>query len=275
VQLLAERSLPRRRLAGGVAQVLCGVAVIAAVVPLAALLYFTLAKGASTVSAGFLTHAPTPPSVPGGGISTAISGTARIIGVALGLSVPVGLLTALFLYEHNSRLATAVRFAADVLTGVPSILVGIFAYAVLVEPLHHDSTLAAGFALAVLMVPIMIRANEEALRAVAGDLWEAGIALGAPRSVVARRIVVRQALPGVVSGNLLAASRGVGETAPLLFTVAAPSLAMTLYIFSESTQAYSSAQRSAWATALVLLGAVLVLSIAARTVAWALTRKAG
>jgi phosphate transport system permease protein len=212
--------------------------------------------------------------VPGGGISTAITGTAKIVGLALALAVPVGLLTALFLYEQKRRLAAAVRFSADVLTGVPSILIGIFAYAVLVLPLHHFSTLAASFALAVLMVPIMIRANEEALRAVAVDLWEAGIALGASRSAVARSVVLRQALPGVVAGNLLAVARAVGETAPLLFTVAAPTFAMTLLIYTQSTQAYPAAQRTAWATALVLLAAVLALSVVARSVAWALTRHA-
>ena len=212
--------------------------------------------------------------MPGGGISTAIAGTARIIGLALLIAIPIGMFTALFLYERRGRIASAIRFAADVMTGVPSILIGIFAYTLLVQPMHRYSTLAAGFAIAVLMTPIMIRSNEEALSAVAVDLREAGIALGISRARIARSVVVRTSLPGVVSGNLLSAARGIGETAPLLFTVAAPTLAMTLLIFDQSTQAYSSAQQTAWATALVLLAIVLAFSIAARLVAWVLTRKA-
>ena len=166
----------------------------------------------------------------------------------------------------------AVRFCADVLTGVPSIVIGIFAFAAIVRPLHHPSTLAAGFALAVLMVPIMIRGNEEALRAVPTDLWEAGIALGARRSKVAWRVLIKEALARLVTANLLATSRGVGETAPLLFTVAAPTAALTLLIFDQGTQAFQSAQQTAWSTALVLMISVLVLSVAARAAAWRITR---
>jgi phosphate transport system permease protein len=274
VRSSSSGTLPRRRLTSRLAQLLCTLAVLVGLAPLVALLYYTVARGIRTISASFLTHSPTPPGVPGGGISSAITGTAKIVGIALAIAIPIGLFTALFLYERRGRLAAAVRFSADVLTGVPSILIGIFAYTILVRPLHHFSTFAGAFAIAVLMTPIMIRANEEALRTVAVDLREAGIALGAPRARVARSIIVRTALPGVVSGNLLAAARGVGETAPLLFTIAAPTLAMTLLIFTQATQAYPAAQQTAWAAALVLLAAVLCLSIAARVVAWALTRKA-
>lgn len=274
VQALSRRSLLRRRLTSRVAQSLFALAVIVGAAPLAALVYFSIARGAHLLSVAFLTHSPTPPGIPGGGISTAITGTAKVVGLALLLSIPVGLLTALFLYERRGRTAAVIRFSADVMTGVPSILIGIFAYEILVRPIHRFSTLAAGFALAVLMVPVMIRANEEALCTVASDLWEAGIALGASKARVARSVVVRTALPGVISGNLLAVARGVGETAPLLFTVAAPTLAMTLLVFDQATQPYPSAQQTAWSAALVLLAAVFAFSIAARIAAWALTRKA-
>ena len=274
VQAAAAASIRRRGRAGRTAEALCALAVAVALVPLGALLWFTVARGAGAISASFLTHAPTPPGVPGGGIGPAITGTARIVGLALLFAVPTGLAAGLLLYERRGRVATSIRFAADVLTGVPSILIGIFAYTVLVEPLHRASTVAAAFALAVLMVPIMIRANEEALRTVAADLWEAGMALGASRPAVVRAVVLRQALPGVVTGNLLALARGVGETAPLLFTVAAQTSALTLVIFTQSTQAYSSAQKTAWGAALVLLCIVFVLSAAARGAAWYLTRRA-
>jgi len=274
VQRAAQRSLWRRRLAGRTGMLACLVALLVGLAPLVAELGYTVARGVGGLSLGFFLHAPTPPGIPGGGISTAIAGTAQIVGLALAISVPIGLFTALFLYERRGRLAGVLRFSADVLTGVPSIVIGIFAYELVVRGLHHFSDLAASFAIAVLMVPIMIRADEEAMRTVPVDLWEAGVALGAPRSRVARSVVLRGALPGLVAGNLLAVARGVGETAPLLFTVAAPTAAMTLLIFSEGTQALPAAQQTAWATAFVLLAFVLVLSVASRAVAWGLTRKA-
>jgi phosphate ABC transporter permease protein PstC/phosphate ABC transporter permease subunit PstA len=270
----SSRSLPTRRLTGGVMEGLCALAVLVGVAPLAALIYYTIERGIGIVSWSFLTHAPTPPGIPGGGIGPAITGSIKIVGLALLMAVPIGLFTALFIYERRGRLASGIRFAAEVMTGVPSIIVGIFAYAVLVRPLHHFSDLAASFAVAVLMVPIMIRANEEAIRTVPTDLWEAGVALGARRSRVARSVVLRSALPGLFSGNLLGTARGLGETAPLLFTVAAPTVAMTLLIYNDGTQAFQQAQQTAWGTAFVLLVAVLIISIATRVISWAFTRHA-
>jgi phosphate transport system permease protein len=272
VTALAARSLPRRRRTSAVVDVACTLLTVLGLVPLVALVGFTVARGWHDLSLSFFTHAPTPPGIPGGGISTAITGSARIVGLATLMAVPVGLFAALLLFEHAGPLAAGLRFVADVITGVPSIVIGIFAYAVLVEPLHHPSTTAAAFSLAVLMVPIMIRGNEEAFRSLPLDLWEAGIALGAPRSAVARRVIVRESLAPVVSANLLAISRGVGETAPLLFTVAAPTAAMTLFIFDQGNQPYADAQNAAWATALTLLLLVLALSATSRFVAGRLNR---
>lgn len=273
IRAASDRSLRARRLHAKAAQGLCAVALVIALAPIVALFYYTAARGIGGLSAGFIFNPPTPPGIPGGGISSAIAGTLEIVGIALAMAVPSGVLGALFLYERRGRLASAIRFSADVLTGVPSIVIGIFAYAVLVRPLHHFSNVAASFALAVLMLPIMIRADEEAMRSVAIDLWEAGVALGAPASRVARSVVLRGALPGLVTGNLLALARGVGETAPLLFTVATPAAAMTLVIFTQGTQAFTAAQQTAWSTAFALLILVLVLSVGARVVAWSLTRR--
>ncbi|MGO8687374.1 MAG: phosphate ABC transporter permease PstA [Candidatus Dormibacteria bacterium] len=273
IQATAERSLLRRRISGRIAQGLCALAALAAVAPLVTLLYYTISRGAGALSWSFLVNAPTPPGVPGGGISTAIVGSAEIVGLALVLAIPISLLTALFLFERSGRIAAALRFGADVLTGVPSIIIGIFAYALLVLPLHQFSTLAAAFALAVLMLPIMIRADEEAMRTIALDLWEAGLALGARRGRVARSVVLRGALPDLVTGNLLAIARAVGETAPLLFTLATPLAAMTLLIYTDGTQAYAVAQQTAWGTALVLLGFVLLLSVVARVTAGRISRR--
>jgi phosphate transport system permease protein len=269
----ARRSIRRRRMTGHAMQVICLIAVPIGLAPLVALLIATVAKGAGAVSIDFLTHAPTPSGVPGGGISTAIVGSGEIVAYAIALAVPLGLFIALFLFERPGGVASAIRFSADVLSGVPSIIVGIFAYAVFVERFHHVSNVAAGFALGVLMLPIMVRANEEAMRTVSIDLWEAGVSLGARRSRVARSVVLRGALPGVVTGNLLAVARAVGETAPLLFTVVSPAFAMTLLIFNDATEPFPDAQQTAWGTALVLLALVLILSVTARTVAWTLNRK--
>jgi phosphate transport system permease protein len=269
----ARRSIRRRRMAGRAMQVICLTTVLIGVTPLVALVIATVSKGVGALSIGFLVHAPTPEGVPGGGISTAIVGSGEIVAYAVALAVPLGLFIALFLFERTGAIASLIRFSADVMSGVPSIIIGIFAYAVYVERFHHFSNVAAGFALGVLMLPIMVRANEEAMRTVSVDLWEAGISLGARRSRVARSVVLRGALPGVVNGNLLALARGVGETAPLLFTVASPTFAMTLLIFNDATQPFPDAQQTAWGTALVLLALVLILSVTARTIAWTLNRK--
>jgi phosphate transport system permease protein len=269
-----EQTLARRRRWGRSAQSVCVVALVLAASPLVALIAYTVARAAPALSWGLLVHPVTPPFVPGGGISTAITGSAKTVGLALVMAAPVGLLCALFLYERVGRLAGAMRFSADVLSGVPSIVIGIFAYEVVVRPMHHASGLAASIALAILMLPIMVRADEEAVRSVPVDLQEAGAALGAPRWRVVRRVVLRSSLPGLVAGNLLALARSIGETAPLLFTLASPTMAMTLLIYTDGEQPYSSVQGVAWATALVLLTAVLALSILARVIAWSLTRRA-
>ncbi len=266
-------ALQRRMAKGRVAQGSCLVALVASAVPLVALVGYTLARAAPALSLGLLVHPVVPYGVTGGGISTAIAGSARVLGLAVALAVPVGLLAALFLYEHAGRVAGLLRFSADVLAGVPSIVIGIFAFQAVVRPMHKPSTLAASVALAVLMLPIMVRANEEALRAVPVDLEEAGAALGASRARVVRSVVLPGSLPGLVAGNLLALARAAGETAPLLFTLAAPSLAMTLLVYTLGTQPFPAAQQEAWATALVLLGTVLALSTLARAAAWHFTRR--
>jgi len=270
----ARRSLARRRAATQLSHALCGLAAGVCLVPLLALLAYTTSRGIHAINLGFFAHDPTPPGIPGGGIRNAIAGSALIVGVAALMAIPVGIAAALFLLERKGRLAVAVRFGADVLSGVPSIAMGIFAYEVLVEPLRHFSALAGSFALAVLMLPIVIRASESAMLAVPLDLREAALALGARRSRVARSVVLRGAIAGLVTGSLLAVARAVGETAPLLFTSIGtqlfnlsplqPTSAMPLVIYADGTQAFPEAQQIAWGTAFVLLALVLLLSIAAR-----------
>ncbi len=284
VRAASRSSLRRRLVLGNTARVLCYLALLIALVPLVALIVYTISRGAKGVSVAFFTNLPVPQGVPGGGIYNAIIGTLIIVGIAALMAIPVGLAVSLFLIDRTGKLATTVRFVADVMSGVPSIAIGIYAYALIVVPTGHYSGISGSFALAVLMLPIIVRADEEAMRTVHDDLWDAGLALGARRSRVARSIVVRTSLPGIVTGNLLAVARAVGETAPLLFTALGstlletnpfqPMAAMPLSIYENGTQADLTLQTTAWATALVLLVFILILSIVARSVAAYFTRHA-
>jgi phosphate transport system permease protein len=285
VQRLASGSLHRRQRRSHIAIVLCVACIAIALVPLIAIVVYTVERGLSAWSVAFFTHLPTPAGIPGGGIENSIIGSFLIDAVAVAGAVPIGVLTGLFLAESESRVAAAVRFAADVMSGMPSILIGVFAYGLLVTTLHHFSAIAGSFAIGFLMLPVIIRASETAIRTVPSELSEAGLALGAKRASIARRVVVPAALPGLITGLLLAIARGMGETAPLLFTaigsqylsysLAGPMAAMPLTVYLDGIQAYPDLQRTAWGTALLLLIVVLVLSVSARVVSARLGRKHG
>jgi phosphate transport system permease protein len=284
IRAASTSTLARRRLAGKIVPGLCLVALLVSLAPLIVLVGYTVSRGVPALSVAFFTNTARPAGVPGGGIAGALAGTGVILGIALCMAIPVGLLAALFLVERQGALAGAVRFVADVLSGIPSIAIGVFAYAVFVVPLGHYAGVFGSCALAVLMLPIIIRANEEAMRTVPEDLWEAGLALGARRARVVRRVVLRGALGGIVTANLLALARAVGETAPLFFTVLGasafnlsplgPQNALPLEIFNDANQVSPDLQATAWGTALVLLAFVLVLSVLARFVAGRFTRLA-
>jgi len=280
----SRATLRRRRALGTSTRLACYVALVIAFIPLVALIAYTVKRGVKGLSVSFFTQLPVPQGVPGGGVYNAIIGTLIIVGLAALVAIPVGLAVALFLVDRRGKLAASIRFVADVMSGIPSIAIGVFAYALIVVPSHHYSGITGSFALAVLMLPIIIRADEVAMRAVPEDLWDAALALGAHPSRVARSVVVRTSLPGIVTGNLLAVARAVGETAPLLFTALGSTLletnpfqpmqAMPLTVYSDGTQADPHLQTVAWATALVLLAFVLLLSIVARTLASYVTRHA-
>lgn len=281
IRAAARRSLPRRRAARRLALAMCGGAAAVCLVPLVTLGAYVVARGLPALGVGFLIHSA-PAGIPGAGIANAIAGSMLTVGLGAAMAAPLGILAALFLLEHRGPLAAAIRLGAGVATGAPSIAVGIVAYALLVEPLGHFSALAGGAALGVLMLPIVIRSAEAAMAAVPVDLREAAVALGARRSRVARSVVLRGALGGLVTGGLLAVARAVGETAPLLFTAfgsvffnlnpSKPMAETPLVIFSDGTSAFPGAQQIAWGTALVLLVLVLALSIAARVAAARLNR---
>jgi phosphate transport system permease protein len=266
VRLLVDRLV-------GALVVLC---VMLAAIPVLVLFLFVIIKGLPGIlTPGFFTESPHPQGVPGGGVLNAIIGTLEIVGIASALAVPVGALIGIFLSEYGrNQVGDTVRFISDVLTGLPSIAFGIFGYTVVVLTTHHFSALSASIALAVLMLPVILRATETALLLVPNALREAGLALGAPRWRVTLEIVVPAALGGIVTGALLAMARAAGETAPLLFTAFGndivqtnplqPMGALALTVFRNALLPYPNMQDQAWAAALLLVIMVAATNILAR-----------
>ncbi|HUZ21141.1 MAG TPA: phosphate ABC transporter permease PstA [Acidimicrobiales bacterium] len=276
VQRIAEGSLRRRQRRSRIALALCVACILVALVPLVAVVAYTVERGAQSWSVDFFAHLPTPAGISGGGIWNSIVGSLIIDAIAAAAAVPLGFLIGLFLAQADGRIAGGIRFAADVLSGVPSITVGIFAYGVLVTTLHHFSAIAGSFGIGLIMLPVIIRSSETAIRTVPVDLSEAALSLGAKNATIARRVVLPAALPGLVTGMLLAVARGAGESAPLLFTAIGsqyltlspfqPMAAMPLTIYLDGIQAFSDLQRVAWGTGLLLVVIVLLLSITSRLV---------
>jgi phosphate transport system permease protein len=250
--------------------------VMVAAIPVLVLFLFVIIKGLPGIlTPGFFTDSPHPQGVPGGGVLNAIIGTFEIVGMGSLLAVPVGVMIGIFLSEYGrNQVGDTVRFISDVLTGLPSIAFGIFGYTVVVLTTHHFSALSASIALAVLMLPVILRATETALLLIPNSLREAGLALGAPRWRVTLEIVVPAALGGIVTGALLAMARAAGETAPLLFTAFGndivqtnplqPMSALALTVFRNALVPYPNVQDQAWAAALLLVIMVAATNILAR-----------
>ena len=250
-----------------------------ALVPLGLVLAFTISKGWPAVShLEFFTNTERPVGVPGAGVLHAITGTLIMVGIASLGAIPIGVLGGIFLAEYGpgSRWADTARLACDVLVGTPSIAVGLFAYAMFVAPFHHFSGFAGSGALAVLMLPIVIRTTESAVRLIPGGLRESGLALGLARWRVSLQLVLPAAAPGVITGGLLAVARASGETAPLLFTgfgnpflrfdPTQPLAALPLTVYKFALTPYPSLQQQAWGAALVRVVLVLVINLASRYV---------
>jgi len=250
-------------------------AVLVALLPLFLILIDLIAKGAGSLSVDFFTRTPAPAGETGGGVSHAIVGTLIIVGTASLIGLPIGIAAGIYCAEYpGSRLTWITRFVADVMNGTPSIVVGVFAWAWIVATQKHFSALAGSAALAMLMIPMVLRTTEEMIKLVPNSLREAALALGYPRWRTSLSIVVRTTLPGIVTGSLLAVARIAGETAPLLFTALGsqylsfdldqPMAALPLTVFTYATGPYEEWHRYAWAAALVLILVVLVLSVGAR-----------
>jgi phosphate transport system permease protein len=259
-------------------QVMGGVtflAAIAVICPLLLILAFLVYQGISAINLDFFTQLPKPVGEPGGGVANAIVGSLIMIGLAVGMGLPVGILGGVYLAEsRDPRLPWAVRFLADVLNGIPSIVIGIFAYTVIVLPMRRFSALAGGFALGIIMMPIVLRTTEEMVRLVPNSLREAGFGLGLPRWKVTVRIVLPAARAGIITGVMVAIARIAGETAPLLFTALGnrfwhqgldqPMAALPLQIYAYAIAPYEDWHRQAWAAALVLIAMVFAASLSAR-----------
>jgi len=262
---------------------LTGLMTLLAIVPLAWILLEVFMRGSSAMSIEFLTDTFKPTSMGGGGVWHAIVGTGILIGLAALMAVPVGILTAFYVSEHpNTTLGLAVRFGTDVLSGLPSIVVGLFVYTIMVSGQGY-SALAGSVALAILMLPVVVRTTEEMLKLVPRSLREASLALGAPEWKTSFQVMLPAATTGVVTGLMLAVARVAGETAPLLFTALGsnnlstaldkPIASLPLVLFKYALDPSRVRNAQAWAIALVIVTLVLILNIGARLIAlWRTTR---
>ncbi len=254
---------------------LTALAAFLVLLPLLLIFGFLVLRGASALNGAFFIQLPKPVGEPGGGMANAIVGSLILIGLASGLGLPIGILGGIYLAEsRDPRLPWVVRFLADVLNGVPSIVIGIFAYTIVVLPMRRFSALAGGVALAVIMLPIILRTTEEMLRLVPASLREAALALGIPEWKVILRVVLPTARAGIITGAMVAVARIAGETAPLLFTAFGnrfwqhgldqPIAALPLQIFAYAISPYDDWHRQAWAGALVLIVLIFAASLVTR-----------
>ncbi|HEX9500092.1 MAG TPA: phosphate ABC transporter permease PstA [Thermoanaerobaculia bacterium] len=264
-----------RKIISAIAETLCAVAVILALLPLAMILFYVVKQGFSSLNWAFFTQMPKPVGEKGGGMANAIVGTLTLITIAAVFAVPIGCISGIHLAEYrDQRFSSIVRFAADVLNGVPSIVIGIFAYGLVVLPVKRFSAIAGGVALGILMIPIVVRTTEELIRLVPPGLREGALALGATRSRAVFTVILPAALPGILTGILVATARVAGETAPLLFTafnnqywstnITQPIASLTVQVFTYAISPYDDWHRQAWAGAFLLVMIILLLSMTAR-----------
>jgi phosphate transport system permease protein len=255
--------------------ILSAAAVLLALVPLAFILFYVVTRGMAAVNLDFFRHMPAPVGESGGGMANAIIGSLLVTSLGAAFAIPVGVMSGVYAAEYRgTRFAATTRFAADTLNGVPSIVIGVFAYGVAVLPFKHFSALAGGVALGIMMIPLIMRTTEELLLLVPPTLREGALALGATRARAVFTVVLPAAAPGILTGILLALARIAGETAPLLFTSfnnqfwstdpTRPIATLTVQIFTYAIAPYEDWHRQAWAGALVLVTIVFICSMLAR-----------
>jgi phosphate transport system permease protein len=265
----------RRKIVSSIFVAFCGASVVLALIPLAFVLFFLVSQGIQALNLAFFVHMPRPVGELGGGMANSIVGTLILVSLGGIFAVPIGLISGIYMSEYaGSPSASAIRFAADTLNGVPSIVIGVFVYGIAVLPFHQFSALAGGLALGIMMIPIIARTTEELLLLVPNTMREGALALGATRARAVFSVVVPAALPGIVTGIMLALARIAGETAPLLFTsfnnvFFSTSLrreisSLTVQVYTYAITPYQDWHRQAWAGALVLVGIVFLCSVLAR-----------
>jgi phosphate transport system permease protein len=264
-----------RRIVSSLFVAFCGLSVLLALVPLAFVLFFVLSQGLQAIDFGFFTQMPKPVGESGGGMANAIVGTLMVAGLGSMLAIPIGIVSGVYMAEYaGTRFSSAARFAADTLNGVPSIVIGVFAYGIAVLPFKQFSAIAGGIALGIMMIPIIARTTEELVLLVPGTMREGALALGATRARAVFTVVVPAALPGIITGIVLALARIAGETAPLLFTsfnnrffttrLTQPVSTLTVQVYTYAISPYEDWHRQAWAGALVLVSIVFCCSLFAR-----------
>jgi len=272
--------LTYRKIVNNVMLTLTGVFTFLTVSILFLILGYLVYNGGKSLDWGFFTKLPLPPGENGGGMANAIVGSAEMVALAALIGLPIGFLGGIYLAEFSGKtMGFAIRYTADLLNGVPSIVIGIFAWALVVVPLHSFSGLAGAVALGIMLIPISMRTTEQFLSTVPNALREGALALGAPKWKVLATVVVPAAMKGVLTGMILGVARVAGETAPLLFTalnnqfwprgVNQPTASLPVMIYTHAISPYDDWHRQAWAAGLVLLAMVLVTNIAAR---WILSR---
>jgi phosphate transport system permease protein len=265
----------RRKVVSSLFVAFCAGSVLLALVPLAFVLFFVVSQGIQSLNVAFFTHMPAPVGELGGGMANSIVGTLILVGLGALFAVPIGILSGVYMSEYaGTRFASLVRFAADTLNGVPSIVIGVFVYGIAVLPFKQFSALAGGLALGVMMIPILARTTEELLLLVPGTMREGALALGATHARAVFTVVVPSAAQGIITGIVLAIARVAGETAPLLFTslnngffttkLTRPISSLTVQVYSYASSPYQDWHRQAWAGALVLVTIVLTCSLLAR-----------
>lgn len=248
------------------------IASLIAIIPLVFIFYYTVSKGASHLNLDFFTQMPQPVGESGGGMANAIVGTLILIGLGGAIGIPIGIMSGTYLAEFGkNKFAAIVRFLVDVLSGIPSIVVGVVAYTLVVIPMRHFSALAGGVALGILMIPTITRTTEEMIKLVPHSLREAGLALGIPKWKTTLAIVLKTAWKGIATGILLGLSRAAGETAPLLFTalgnrfwstkIFQPIASLTVYIYDYAKAPFEDWNNQAWTAALVLILLISLLSL--------------
>ena len=266
-----------RKSKSAITTALCVFSALVAVVPLFLIFFYSLSQGIGALNLDFFIKMPKPVGEPGGGMANALAGSGILIGIGCLIGLPISIMAGIFLAEYGRNFfGTAVRFMTDVLSGVPSIVVGVVAYVLVVHPMKHFSALAGGVAIGILMIPTATRTTEEMIKLVPQSYREAALALGIPRWRATLRVILPTAMKGITTGILLAIARAAGETAPLLFTalgnrfwstdVFQPIASLTVFVFDYAKAPFEDWNRQAWAAAFVLISLIFIVNLAFRYV---------